>query len=49
MLRPTTERVASHTNDAIDHRLQQEAEGGIDYLAAHPGEIDAPLHEHDRE
>jgi len=49
MLPATTERVRVHTTDAINRQIRREAEERVAYFAAHPTEIEARLHELDRE
>ena len=49
MLPASAERVATHTSEAVERRLQHEFEDRLAYFAGHPGEIDARLGELDRE
>lgn len=48
MVAATTRRVARHTSDEINRRIDCEIERNIRYFADHPGEIDRRLEELDR-
>lgn len=49
MLPATTKRVQSQTADKINRRIRRESEDRVAYFADHPDEIEARLHELDRE
>ena len=49
MLPANSERVAIHTSDTVERRLQDEFEDRLAYFAGHPEEISTRLEELDRE
>jgi hypothetical protein len=49
MLPASSQRVATHTSNAVERRLQHEFEDRLAYFAGHPGEIDSRLRDLDRE